>query len=138
MSEPGYLAQLVEAMADVADTYDVIHSGRLAEAMLAAALACDLTQPCATCQGVGSSYEDHVGNCPDCEGSGRVSSGTRLMLGEQVDVGESVFVRADSLLSLAAHRGIDDDWKMEAIALSLRFRGMKEAPVYRDITKGEQ
>lgn len=21
---------------------------------------------CPTCQGVGSSYEDHVGNCPDC------------------------------------------------------------------------
>lgn len=30
----------------------------------------DTPTACATCQGVGSSWADHVGNCPDCGGSG--------------------------------------------------------------------
>ena len=86
-AEPDYLAQLVEAAsAEIKEPlWRSDHNARsdaelreLARAALTAALTCDLTQPCAAC-------EPHdpgafLGVCPDCQGSGRVSSGARLAI----------------------------------------------------------
>ena len=77
--------------------------------------------------------------CPSCHGSGSVAVDVLDLLGyEQVgwESVREVCNHADSLLSLAAHRGVDDEWKMEAIALSLRFRGLAkqlQSPIYMAI-----
>ncbi len=77
--------------------------------------------------------------CPSCHGTRKVAVDVLDLLGyEQVgwESVREVCNHADSLLSLAAHRGVDDEWKMEAIALSLRFRGLAkqlQSPIYMAI-----
>ena len=90
--------------------------------------------PCPECEGTGFGGVRegdglHDSGCPSCGGSGEADS-PRMILAEPREVDEALFPRVDGLLSWAVYHGIDDEWKAEALALSLRFRGLKSEPVF--------
>ena len=116
--------------------------GRALDALLAdparlVALLCEIEVPCETCGGTGNDTETGILTdegmpliCVHCDGRRSRPLGRegvlRLLGGEQAgwESISDVCHRADGMLSLAAYRGIDDEWKVDALALSWRFRGL--------------